>query len=105
MAICLGKKCYQGISLQRSGMLKGASFSLWLLAVAVVIGAIQHQDRFFAVDNRPVATLQSKTGQVLVRSEGLVRWQEAGERHGFLDGDRVATVKSAARAYIQGEGK
>lgn len=85
--------------------------ALWAAMVAGVVAAIVHQDRFFAVDNKAIATLEKKSGNVQVRSEGLVRWMDTVEKQGFYDGDRVSTARESkakvgfgpSRALVLGE--
>ncbi len=86
-------------------------FAVWAALVAGVVAAIVHQDRFFAVDNKAIATLERKSGNVQVRSEGLVRWTDTVEKQGFFDGDRVSTARGSkakvgfgpSRALVLGE--
>lgn len=69
--------------------------SVWLLLVCGVVLAIVHQDKFFAIELHSIARLAQRSGSVMVRSEGLVRWREAVDRQSFFDGDRVATGTDA----------
>lgn len=77
--------------LQSSQTLKTVFFSVWLLLVASVIIALANQDKFFAMELHPIATLDERVGQVMARTEGLVRWREVVDHQGLYDGDRVAT--------------
>lgn len=85
----------QGRNLQSSQNLKTVSFSIWLLLVVSVVVAIVNQDaffaKFFALELRPIATLSKRSGQTLVRSEGLARWRDLVDQQGIFDGDRLAT--------------
>jgi hypothetical protein len=77
--------------LQSSSTLKTVFLSVWLALVAGIVVAIFNQDKFFAVELKPIASLDEKAGSVMARSEGLVRWREAVDHQDFYDGDRVAT--------------
>lgn len=81
--------------MDRTQTLRTLFFSAWLLLVVGIVVAISNQDRFFAVDNKAVASLTKKNGPVQVRTEGLVRWTDAIERQGLFDGDRVATGRGS----------
>lgn len=75
--------------------LKTVVVATWLLLVVGIVVALADTDSFLAVDGRSVALLEHRSGGVQVRREGLVRWQDAVERQGLFDGDRVATGRGA----------
>jgi len=71
--------------------LKLFALVVWGLLVAAVGGAIFHQDKFFAINMKPIAHLEKKLGSVVTRPEGVMRWRDLGLNEGLYDGDVVAT--------------
>jgi hypothetical protein len=74
--------------------LKIFGFITWLGLVSTVIFAIYNQEIFLKKEAESIASISTKSGDVLFRQEGLVRWLDAVERQQFHDGDWVATGPS-----------
>jgi len=72
-------------------VLKLIALVVWLLLVAVVVGAILQQDKFFSSNVKSIARLEKKIGGVVTRSEGVMRWRDLALNEGLYDGDLVAT--------------
>ena len=64
---------------------------IWLFLVSSILYAIYHEQDLFHVKSQSVAKMTSKSGDILFREEGLVRWREAVENQEFADGDWVVT--------------
>lgn len=79
----------------QNSLLKGSLFLVWLALVGSVSTAIYRQDDFFAKEGRSMARLAQKSGSVLTRGEGLVRWRETIGGQDLYDGDHLATGRGS----------
>ena len=87
-----------------AGGIKKLIFGVWCASIAAVGLAIYHQDRFFMVKKRAIAVLGSKSGAILVRPAGEVRWQETVDRQVLNDGDLVAAGQESSAGVDFGDG-
>jgi hypothetical protein len=90
--------------MDRAKTLKGAAFTVWASAVAAVAVALFFQERFFAVQSVPVASLERSTGLVSWRPDGLMRWHDALDGQHLFDGDRIATGSGAGARIAFADG-
>lgn len=66
-------------------------FCLWAAAVISVVFALFNQEKFFAANVRPLATLRFHQGDVFVRSFNSVKWIESYDGQKLFDGDFIST--------------
>lgn len=83
--------------------------TLWLSAVMLVIFALVKQNEFFKDTQTPIAKLNKSldgiSDGILVRSESVVRWQQAVEEQSLYDGDWVASGPFATTKVVLSSGQ
>jgi hypothetical protein len=70
---------------------KISAFFIWLSMLSGVTYALLHEQELFQIRSQSVAKMTSKSGDILYREEGLVRWRETVENQEFSDGDWIVT--------------
>lgn len=71
--------------------LKIIAFIIWISLVSGITYAIYHEQELFQLKSQSIAKMTSKSGDILYRQEGLVRWRETVENQEFSDGDWIVT--------------
>lgn len=67
------------------------AFFIWLSSLVGVAYALYNEQDVFQIRSQSVAKMTSKSGDILYREEGLVRWRETVENQEFSDGDWIVT--------------
>lgn len=84
---------------------KGLLLCVWVGLVVVIVSGLMLEDRFFAIEGKPVALLKSASRGVTFRAEDDVKWKTVGKSQGFFDGDRVSTGPGSSANVSFGEGR
>lgn len=92
-------------SKQSFAMQRNLLLGVWVGLVVVVACGLMLEDRFFAIDGKPVAILKSMSKGVTFRAEDDVKWKVVGKNQGFFDGDRVSTGPGSNANVSFGEGR